>query len=814
MKQNKNIFPSLGIAAALLIATMFASCTKAELEAPVVKQGAEIRFGIEKKGISKPITKSGSKSDSRVLVDYDPNDPCSLGLSMTVVDGIETPKSHLPATKGTQVSQKEQLTAFDVVSYFYADESAEDGAFVFADEVTDGVNTSKKTYYWPSFGVMNFIATYPATLFRNDDIKTIADQQGHPKSFTYTIPQAVEEQQDIMIAMTNDVDCTEGAPVPLQFKHLLAAVQFKVGDVVACDIRKITIEGIKIGTLTYTYNESSSKWDYELTSPVTKNYSFEFTSEAIEEVSGIELNGNDNNTMLLIAPQSIEKDQIRISVSYDNLLTESTELVVKSAYLPAGTWAMGTTTSYSINIGAEGVVIPNPGNQDAHYTMVHMPYDLSGLASSKLSNLKAFVELYDAAGELIQDENQQVTLKYKNDLTYLQSLNYWTEYQIPEGGTTRTNVRGGTTIDLTAIDGTNNPLVLFVPANVSNQDRYGILYVTADFGTQKDMVVGGGYFVQKCPSWSYDEVNKKYIGVERIEEEYPSEENGLVVSDDLHYPYGFSWDRDVKYSNLTTGIRAWFSDSIESIIGVNVNDDTEVTVQMGTFGGETIKKDPYSLEGTNGFIKYHVANPVGGIFGDLIADNYIRYVMLEYEAISNLNNVATSGDGHVNTVNLYNYTAGVNVSDFENSLDNLVDQGLLTKEESNNVDNISNDYAAFTAIKKNKFYEVVSRTTTENGEISMFTPRIANDNITWYLPASAQAQYIVDADDNYALNGTYWTSTAVLNNNQQSYYYTFANKEYIGTASGNRITTDSYIGHKVRAVVDWTGSTSPIVNEN
>ena len=808
MKQNKNIFPSLGIAAALLSATMFASCTKAELEAPVVKKGAEIRFGIEKNGISKPITKSGSKSDSRVLVDYDPNDPCSLGLSMTVVDGIETPKSHLPATKGAQVSQKEQLTAFDVVSYFYADESAEDGSLVFADEVSDGVNTTNKTYYWPSFGEMNFIATYPAGLFGDAGIQTIADDYGHLQSFTYTIPQAVEEQQDIMIAMTNDVDCTEGAPVPLQFKHLLAAVQFKVGDVVACDIRKITIEGIKIGTLTYTYNESSSKWDYELTSPVTKNYSFEFTSEAIEEVSGIELNGNDNNTMLLIAPQSIEKDQIRISVSYDNLLTESTELVVKSAYLPAGTWAMGTTTSYLINIGAEGVVIPNPGNQDAHYTMVHMPYDLSGLASSKLSNLKAFVELYDAAGELIQDENQQVTLKYKNDLTYLQSLNYWTEYQIPEGGTTRTNVRGGTTIDLTAIDGTNNPLVLFVPANVSNQDRYGILYVTADFGTQKDMVVGGGYFVQKCPSWSYDEVNKKYIGVERIEEEYPSEENGLVVSDDLHYPYGFSWTREVTYTNSTWGWRVIFSDSVESVIGVEINDNTPINVTVDWRGNISGYNDPgyYSL---NNFIEYWVSQ---GTLGFL--DNYLVRLTLDYSAISNLNDVACNNDGHTNTVNLYNFTAGINVSDFETQLDELVSNGLLTRTGGTTENKVTNDYAAYTAIKKNRFYEVVS-TMENNGKTEyLYSPQIADSSIQWYLPASAQAQYIVDADDNYALNGTYWTSTAVLNNNQQSYYYTFANKEYSGTASGNRIITDSYIGHKVRAVVDWTGSTSPIVNEN
>lgn len=725
-----------------------------------------------------------------------------FSITATVEDGIKMRNyESKPQSRGTQVTQAAAVKAFDVAAYKNVD-----GTYThyFTETVSDGVNPGEKRY-WPSKGTVDFIATYPQGKFSSQFPTATAYTEGF--SLSYTVNEAVEDQEDIMVAWPKGLNNGEnGEAVDLQFQHLLTAVQFKVGNIVACDIRGIKIEGAKIGTVAFTYDQTNSVWTSSISNVSSPAYSFEFESDDIEEVSGIELNGNTNNTMLLLPPQTIAEKAVTITVSYDDLLDNNSTLVSKSVSLPVGTWAMGKTTSYSINISPAGVEIPNPGNQDAHYTMVHMPYDLSGLSAS-VTNIKAFVELYDGKGNLIEDEDQQVTLKFKDDLTFLQSLNYWTEYQIPEDGTTKTNVRGTETIDLERINGAENPLVLFVPANVSNQDRYGILWVTGDFGTQKGMVIGGGYFVQKCPSWSYDEVNEKYIGVERIEEKYPMEdEDGTIIEDDLHYPYGFSWNREVTYTNSAAVWRVLFSNSVESIIGVTITDDTAINVDQDIWGTVNGYNNPgyFTL---NNFVEYWVAYGFVGL-----GDNYLRRLTLDYSAISNLNDVACNDDGYTNTVNLYNFTAGINVSDFETQLDELRDNGLLTKTGGTTENQVSNDYAAYTAIKKNKFYEVVSEMEA-NGETKyLYTPKIENSTIQWYLPSSAQAEYISDLGE-FALHGSYWSSTAVKDNNTQSHYYTFTNGTFGNTALGNRITTTEYKGHKVRAVIDWTGTGSPIVTE-
>ena len=725
-----------------------------------------------------------------------------FSITATVEDGIKMRNNEpKPQSRGTQVTEAANVKAFDVVAYKNVNNSYE---HYFTETVTNGVNPSEKRY-WPSKGTVDFIATYPQGKFSSQFPTATEYAEGF--SLSYTVNENVENQEDIMVAWPKGLNNGEnGEAVELQFQHLLTAVQFKVGNVVACDIRGIKIEGAKIGTVSFTYDQTNSVWASSISNESTPAYSFEFESNDIEEVSGIELNGNANNTMLLLPPQTISANSVKITVSYDNLLDNSNDLVLKDVYLPTGVWAMGKTTSYSINISPEGVTIPTPPDQDAHYTMVHMPYDLSGL-SNKVTNIQAYVELYDADGEKIEDEDQQVTLKFKDKLTLLQSLNYWTEYQVEEGSTIRTNVRGEQIIDLQRINGEQNPLVLFVPANVSNQDRYGILWVTGDFGTQKDMVIGGGYFVQKCPSWSYDEENKRFFGVERIEEEYPTIEGDNVIADDLHYPYGFSWNREVTYDNTRTIWRVLFSNSVERIIQVSVTDDTDLNVTQEWSWTSwdnviTAYNTPYIA--LNNFVKYWVASGIAGI-----GDNYLRRLTLDYSAISNLNNIACNNDGYTNTVNLYNFTAGINVSDFENQLDGLRDDGLLSKTGGTTENKVSNDYAAYTAIKKNKFYEVVSTMTNNGTTTYIYNPKIENSTIQWYLPSSVQAEYITDSGK-FALDGSYWSSTAVKDNNTQAYYYEFSNGTYNKTEVGNRVTTDSYIGHKVRAVINWTGTNSPL----
>lgn len=823
MKQNKNIFPSLSSAAALLIATMFASCTKAELEAPVVKQSAEIRFGIEKNIISKPLTKSGSESDSRVLVDYDPNDPNSIGLSMTVVDGIETPVSNLPATKGTQVTQKEQLTAFDVASYFFADAAAEDGSFVFEDIVSDGVNTTNKTYYWPSFGEMNFIATYPIGLFGENGIKSIADADGHLQSFSYTIPETVADQQDIMIAVTNDVDCTAGGQVPLQFKHLLSAVQFKVGKMVATRINSLTISGVKGGTVTMTYDAANDKWNYQASS---NNVSYSPIYLVAEDTPNVDTYGmaegnyitnNDNNLVMFVMPQTL--DGATLSLSYTEQITGTTHNC--DATLTGHSWEAGKTLTYVININAETlqITIPTPPDADAHYVRVDMEYDFSGINNFEgitVSNITAKASWLNDGSNTATADKQSIYLKKSvtnangevtsTELTKLQQDGYYTDelwevrYSVNSSGDRNYSVgseSGPELVDanILGVEELNNLvgkgfIHLFLDENNGTTDRNGKVEISATVKesgkSPRTVVLGNGNFKQLCPSW-----NNNGIGVERFE-------------DDDVYPYGFSYNRVVTYTNTK-------AETLESLI-------------EGGGLGALIGIGYYIYLYLTGGIEEEVLPDTEGLAPDFVVkgDEYAGFTKsftLNYGALNDIETTVNDNDGLVNTSLLYKFTGSTDLKELENQIDEALSGWDKTEVVTGS---FPEDYAAYIALTRNRMREYYVRITSSQGTSETRKAILHKENegdgtggvnesgddiIEWYLPSVVEAQSLYETGTGNEttpispLNGIYWSSTAGSNPSSTSTYgfagsYTYQNNEY-STSNMSQSRADNL---KVRAV--------------
>ena len=70
------------------------------------------------------------------------------------------------------------------------------------------------------------------------------------------------------------------------------------------------------------------------------------------------------------------------------------------------------------------------------------------------------------------------------------------------------------------------------------------------------------------------------------------------------------------------------------------------------------------------------------------------------------------------------------------------------------------DFAAYSALKKNKFALLESTTTTENGQTVVLQPVLEKEAVKWYLPAVSEYQAIATAGE-YLSTGVYWTSTAV-----------------------------------------------------
>lgn len=811
MNKNMNICQSLSIATALLFATMFVSCIKAEIEAPVVNTGKEISFGITKNNTSSPKTKAGSESESRVLVAHDPNDPDSFGLSMTVVDGIETPESLLPATKGVQITS---LNSFDVASYFFADAADDKGALFFQDVVSDGVNTSN-TYYWPSFGAMDFIATYPAGLFGEAGIKSIADANGNLNSFTYTIPSDVSDQQDIMVARTEDIDCKNGGVVPLQFKHLLSAVKFKVGKMVATRINTLTISGVKGGTVTMTYDSANDKWDYLASSD---NASYSPIYEVSEGTPNIDTYGmaegnyitsNENKMVMFVMPQRIET--ATISINYTEQITGTTHDYTVD--LPAHSWEAGKTLTYVININAETlqITIPTPPDADAHYVRVDMDYDFSGLnkfASEGItvSNVTAKAFWLDDGFNTASADKQSIYLK--TSLTELQADGYFTDekwmikYSVNSDGErtyTYGSDNGPERVDdnllgypqLTNLQG-KGTMYLFLDENNGNTDRNGMVEITATVtqdGEPRIVTLGNGYFKQLCPSW-----NNNGIGVERFE-------------DADVYPYGFSYNRVVTYTNTT-------AETLESLL--------ESDNWLGNLLGYGYLIWLYLTGG----MEEEVLPDTEGLAPDFVVkgDEYAGFTKsftLNYAALNDLDALVIDNDGLINTSLLYKFTGSTDLKELENQ----IDEALSGWDKDEVVTgSFPEDYAAYIALTRNRMREYYVEVTSSEGTSSTEKAILHKENegegtgginetgediIEWYLPSVVEAPNLYETGTGNEstpispLNGTYWSSTAgddpeVIDGsttNGYAYTYTFTNNVYSSTTAAERTSN-----HKVRAV--------------
>ena len=778
MKKMMYIRLKIAVCAILLSATMF-SCVKEEIAESQMTYGDSIRFGIssanDKKG--QPKTKSGAAESEPYVIHGE-----GITATVTVVDGIQSKMNDMPLTKGTQATS---VSAFNVAAYLYPD-GATSGVDYFSDLVSDGVNPAT-TRYWPEFGTLDFLAAAPAGI-----ISTMPSASDYENgfSFTYAIPEEVADQQDIMVAVAKDQNnSSTGNPVPLQFQHLLAAVQFKVGDMQFIQINSLKITGVLGGDIKFTYDNATNVWTPDLSSASNTSYSF-IHDEANPSLSslpstsglakGAAITGNDYNTMLLVAPQTLT-DAAQIEVNYTETITGLDN--TKSASLVGGEWKAGMTTVYALNISGTDfgtVVIPRPDDQDAHYIMLTMEYNMGNILNRDvIKSVKATAKWKDDA--VNTSTKTGISLKFASELSETQKQGFWTDKRykqtitVTSSGSTpseitedktvdshgNTGLRGG---DYLNIKDATGSIVLFIEENNGTTDREGELIFTATLTSGKEIVLGEGSFKQLCPSW-----NEKGIGVERIEDSNSS----------TGYPYGFSYDRKVTYENsgfnIGVGlIRAYYSYILES----------RITDDAGGFVTIT--------PGESYFLTWK-----------------IQKVVLDYSALNSVSAKASSTDGLINTVGLYNFTGGNDIAQMENDLDQYNGE-YLTKTINSSGSVTPEDYAAYIALSRNRMYELeITITSNEGTEIvpkAVLYKDGTTDIVEWYLPSSEEAKDLketgVDCDGNNSviddLNGRYWSSTAGTDvAPAQANTFVFDANVYSSQNSGPKARTDKY---KVRAV--------------
>ena len=713
--------------------------------------GEGIRFGVSKGASSWEPDSRALQSTQSIALPCISNDE-TFGVSVMVKEKQSPDFKTL--SRGTQFTQNDTLKTFDVVAYRYKDND-KDTQLYFAEKVNDGAHTSGNTYYWLYEDKIDFMAFAPQNVFT---LPTADIYNQDEITFSYSIDADEQKHRDIMVASAKGLDYDDaGYPVRLDFKHLLASVRFVVGKMSYIQIDSLRIKNVWGGDLNFIFDKNKNLWTNSIpTAKMTFYPHFESTSLLSE---GDEISGNINNATLFMAPQTLPSDAT-IEVVYTELLTG--EQGSGTAKIGGTQWDAGKDYAYAFNIGTTfNVTIPKPSDQDAHYVIFKMDYNL-GTMSSEVTDVQAQAFFLDDGSNTASSDKWNITLK--NSLTPTQLQGYFTDeqwkmaYKINDDGskdppnppvTKVGSIVGESTLPISNNSGS---IYLLLDENNGTTDRNGVLVFTAKVRrTNQTIVIGWGPFKQLSPSW-----NNSGVGIERIE-------------DANLYPYGFNYSRKVTYTN-TLATQNWgiFLDWLRKLILF--------------FTGSTVEQIiPDSENMAEGFVITQTTT--------IASRQIVSSVTLDYSALNNVQEVASDDNGLNNTKALYNFTGDTDISELENQLDvNLNDWKRTVENEGVQPE----DYAAYIALSRNRMrelrIEITGKNANQQTEVTILHKAIlhedanGNEIIEWYLPSSDEAKSLKDTGTSSQgispLSGTYWSSTAGDDANAWSHSYSFSNNRF------------------------------------
>lgn len=258
MKIRVNAKSKSLIAAALLAGGLInASCTHDETEAMSVANG-DLRFSMtEDKNWSSTAT-AGTRSASEAEAETYPsevftldggNDADTLYIHSLVNDGIESDSLGQPEvlTRAAPVTDMAAYGAFGVFGYSYTGswDDSQTPNLMYNIEVQQQASVWRpsSSYFWPGSGKkVKFFGYAP---YNAAGVTLSAPTVPGSPLLTYTVPSAVADQKDLLVAQSAELAGNHNAAAPLTFTHALTAVKFVVGDdLISCSINKISLKGV------------------------------------------------------------------------------------------------------------------------------------------------------------------------------------------------------------------------------------------------------------------------------------------------------------------------------------------------------------------------------------------------------------------------------------------------------------------------------------------------------------------------------------------------------------------------------------------
>ncbi|MBQ9962306.1 MAG: fimbrillin family protein [Alistipes sp.] len=642
----------------------------------------------------------------------------SLPMGVYVEDGIRSTISDAE-TRGTVITDEAGITNFNVwaaltktddsvINYFsniaYKKES---------DNIFYPVNEADE-YYWPGSGKLDFVAVAntPASGF------TTTMTGNKLTSFDYTVPADATAQNDIMVAIADEVDGNLGASVPLEFKHIMSAVNIQIGSISAGTIESITLKGVYDKG---TFNIATRKWSVDTSS--TKNYTVKFAgggdsfTTTGNQAAGTNINADD--ATFLFIPQEPGEGAV-MDVVFNN--GDKTETV--SASIAGDIWDMAKTVNYRISIDESFTLLVEPTGKklDAHYIITDVNVTVKGITNWQIT--------------AVANDNAEVTILPYDEANPLAQAGFWTDKEVDTNGVEGNSARGTNSYTGSG-DITAKHFVLFIPENISDSDRQIsiILSSTTDGSTATTTKV----LLQKYPNWTAND-----IGWE-------------VVDDDEAGKYGFKWTRKVSYifpyklGSNWTGAHYTEDEARALIQGFIDQYDAGDYVTYDTFTHNWFTTRMYIQ------IDYTKLNNISGATSssDGLANTLALY---------DLAGSAATGAFEAAIKNTYKTESGKEGENmFRLAGDYEISEGVPAHEGSEADLSGILEYI----LKKNE-YQLYKENNATIGSITYFV-KFNRSDLKWYLPAYGQFTGVdFTPEDSTDKAADYWSSTAV-NGNTYSY---------------------------------------------
>lgn len=334
-----------------IVMMLLGSCRDESLT--TMHPGPEISFSLSGAAV-RPITRTGGDREDTDMVVVN----SLLGvLPLQTEDGGRELYLHAFLSGSDRAGEGRVLTraapvdgmgfydSFGVLASVYS--GAWDESSCFPDYMYNVMVTKSSSwttsYYWPGGGRnVRFFAYAPYNW--EGIVLSGKDVAGTP-TITCSVPDDVQDQKDLLVAVSGEMPGNTSSTAPLNFRHVLTAVRFVTGDdMLAGRITKITLKNV-YGKAVYLMGGTSWR-DFGSVKSFSQTPDKEVSGQPGEEITG-------GVTTFMMIPQQLPSGA-SIEIVYTDGLSSTSRTLRTS--IAGKSWPMGKTITYRISTTSISVV--------------------------------------------------------------------------------------------------------------------------------------------------------------------------------------------------------------------------------------------------------------------------------------------------------------------------------------------------------------------------------------------------------------------------------------------------------------------------